>query len=73
MKARLKKVRAAGLPWFVVLEDGNVRGYCYLSLYRERCAYRFTLEGSVYIAPNFQGQGIGKKAVIKCGHMGRGP
>ncbi|HCE9059502.1 TPA: N-acetyltransferase, partial [Klebsiella michiganensis] len=30
------------------------------SLYRERCAYRFTLEDSVYIAPSFQGQGIGK-------------
>lgn len=61
MTARLKKVRAAGLPWFVAVENGNVRGYCYLSLYRERCAYRFTLEDSVYIAPNFQGQGIGKK------------
>ncbi len=24
MTARLKKVRAAGLPWFVAVEDGNV-------------------------------------------------
>ena len=61
MAARLKKVRAAGLPWFVAVDGGNVRGYCYLSLYRERCAYRFTLEDSVYIAPAFQGRGIGKK------------
>ncbi|THD41233.1 GNAT family N-acetyltransferase [Pantoea sp. R102] len=64
MTARLKKVRAAGLPWFVAVGDGNVLGYCYLSRYRERCAYRFTLEDSVYIAPNLQGQGIGKKLLL---------
>jgi len=34
--ARLEKVRSAGLPWFVAVEDGQVRGYCYLSFYRER-------------------------------------
>lgn len=60
MTARQKKIHAAGLPWFVATENGDVLGYCYLSLYRERCAYRFTLEDSVYIAPSFQGQGIGK-------------
>ncbi|OIX90501.1 GNAT family N-acetyltransferase [Pantoea sp. Ae16] len=64
MTIRLKKVRAAGLPWFVAVEDGNVRGYCYLSLYRERCAYRLTLEDSVYIASDAQGQGIGKNLLL---------
>ncbi|WP_333715595.1 N-acetyltransferase family protein [Pantoea eucrina] len=64
MAARLKKVRAAGLPWFVAVENGNVCGYCYLSFYRERCAYRFTLEDSVYIAPDAQGQGIGKNLLF---------
>ena len=59
MTARQKNIHAAGLPWFVATENGEVLGYCYLSLYRERCAYRFTLEDSVYIAPAFQGRGIG--------------
>lgn len=58
--ARLEKVRSAGLPWFVAVEDGQVRGYCYLSFYRERRAYRFTLEDSVYMDVNYQGRGIGK-------------
>ncbi|MDF2043196.1 MULTISPECIES: GNAT family N-acetyltransferase [unclassified Pantoea] len=58
--ARLEKVRSAGLPWFVAVEDGQVRGYCYLSFYRERRAYRFTLEDSVYMDINYQGRGIGK-------------
>ncbi|MEM6162284.1 N-acetyltransferase family protein [Erwinia sp. P6884] len=60
MAMRLKKVCAAGLPWFVAVDEGRVRGYCYLSFYRERRAYRFTLEDSVYIDPTFQGRGIGK-------------
>lgn len=64
MAARLKKVRAAGLPWFVAVEHGKVCGYCYLSLYRERCAYRLTLEDSVYIASDAQGQGIGKNLLL---------
>lgn len=58
--ARLEKVRSAGLPWFVAVEDGQVRGYCYLSFYRERRAYRFTLEDSVYMDVNCQGRGTGK-------------
>ncbi len=61
MAFRLKRLQASGLPWFVAVVDGNVRGYCYLARYRERHAYRFTLEDSVYIDANCQGQGIGKK------------
>ena len=57
--ARLRKVREGGLPWFVAVDEGRVRGYCYLSLYRERYGYRFTLEDSVYIDPAFRGRGIG--------------
>lgn len=60
MAARLKKVRSAGLPWFVAVDDGQVRGYCYLSFYRERRAYRFTLEDSVYIDATCQRRGYGK-------------
>lgn len=59
MAARLKKVRSAGLPWFVAIDKGHVQGYCYLSFYRERYAYRFTLEDSVYIDAACQGRGTG--------------
>ncbi|KML69124.1 GNAT family N-acetyltransferase [Pectobacterium peruviense] len=61
MTIRLKKVLTAGLPWLVAVDEGQVRGYCYLSFYRERFAYRFTLEDSIYIDPTFQGRGIGKR------------
>jgi len=60
MLARLRKIYREGLPWFVALHNDQVMGYCYLARYRERYAYRFTLEDSIYIAPMFQKQGVGK-------------
>ncbi|MCS3432684.1 GNAT family N-acetyltransferase [Klebsiella sp. BIGb0407] len=63
--ARLNKLRIAGLPWFVAVDEGQVLGYCYLSFYRERYAYRFTLEDSVYIDANHQGKGIGKRLLSR--------
>lgn len=60
MSARLKKIKDAGLLWLVVLHEGEVKGYCYLGRYRERFAYRYTLEDSIYIDPGFQKRGAGK-------------
>lgn len=65
MGFRLKRLQASGLPWFVAVVNGSVRGYCYLSRYRTRHAYRFTLEDSVYIDTASQGQGIGKKLLSR--------
>ncbi|ADU71733.1 GNAT family N-acetyltransferase [Pantoea sp. At-9b] len=63
--ARLHNITAAGLPWFVALEDGVVLGYCYLSRWRERFAYRFSLEDSVYIDPRLTGRGIGRQLLAQ--------
>lgn len=60
ISARLKKIKVAGLLWLVVLHEGEVKGFCYLGRYRERFAYRFTLEDSIYIDPGFQKRGAGK-------------
>lgn len=60
MLARLEKIRSLGLPWVVALQEDKVIGYCYLSRYRERYAYRYTLEDSIYIDPTAQRQGAGK-------------
>lgn len=60
MFARLKKIKQAGLLWLVAQHEGEVKGYCYLGRYRERFAYRHTLEDSIYIDPGFQKRGAGK-------------
>jgi len=48
-------------PWIVYEKDGKVAGYAYGSRYRERVAYQWSVECSVYIHPEFQKQGIGAR------------
>jgi phosphinothricin acetyltransferase len=51
---------ALGLPYLVAeMPDAGVVGYAYAGPYRPRPAYRFSLENSIYIAPERQGAGIG--------------
>lgn len=45
-------------PLYVAEVDGRVAGYVSLSAYREKEAYRSTVELSVYIAPDFRRRGI---------------
>ncbi len=59
MARRMSTLLDGGFPYLVAEVDGRIAGYAYAGLYRERPAYRFTLEDSVYIAPDAQGRGIG--------------
>ncbi|MDR2385697.1 MAG: GNAT family N-acetyltransferase [Tannerella sp.] len=47
-------------PYLVYEENGNIRGYCYANLWKKRCAYRHTLESTVYIDKNHFRKGIGR-------------
>ncbi|HEV8685662.1 MAG TPA: GNAT family N-acetyltransferase [Gaiellaceae bacterium] len=44
----------------VAVEDGRVVGWAALSPVSERCCYSGVAEGSVYVAPEAQGRGIGR-------------
>ena len=48
-------------PWLVWEEEGAVLGYAYGAPAFERAAYRWCGEVSIYLAPQAQGRGIGKK------------
>jgi L-amino acid N-acyltransferase YncA len=54
------KIASAKLPFLVAETDGRVEGYAYLAPYKERSAYRYTAECSVYVAPDARGRGIGR-------------
>ena len=56
---RWKKVVEKGLPFLVAESDGIVVGFAYATVFRERSAYRFALENSVYVAPRMHRRGIG--------------
>jgi L-amino acid N-acyltransferase YncA len=47
-------------PWIVAEVDGTVRGYAYGSRHRERPAYDWTVETTVYVAPDARGLGLGR-------------
>jgi len=47
-------------PYLVAERDNAILGYAYASPYRPRPAYRHTIEDSIYIHPEYIGQGLGK-------------
>jgi len=49
-----------GLPYLVAERGGRVVGYSYAGPFRPRIGYRYTVEDSIYIAPEAQGRGIGR-------------
>ena len=65
MARRMQAVLDGKFPYLVAEVDGAVAGYAYASLYRARPAYRFTIEDSVYVAPDFHRRGVGKALLIK--------
>ena len=60
MRRRFERIVALGLPYLVAEIEGGVRGYAYAAPYRERSAYRFTVENSVYIHHGWGRRGIGR-------------
>jgi L-amino acid N-acyltransferase YncA len=74
MIARFHKVRGLGLPWLVAEDGPSFLGYAYADRFRERSAYRFTLEDSVYIDPAFHrrgaGRGLLRELIARCEALG---
>jgi phosphinothricin acetyltransferase len=60
MAGRLDKVLSRGWPWLVAEKDGAVIGYAYTAQFRDRAAYRFAGEDSIYIHPDHMGAGVGR-------------
>lgn len=48
-------------PWIVYEEDGQVVGYTYAGKWKEKSAYRYTVETSIYLDSGHLGKGIGSK------------
>ena len=68
MSQRMQHLLANNYPYLAADIDGALCGYAYAGPYRARPAYRWTIEDSVYIAPDMQRRGIGRallKALIE--------
>jgi len=60
MMTRWYELREMGLPYLVATEGKTVIGYAYASPFRERVAYRYGVEDSIYVHPDHKGKGVGK-------------
>jgi len=60
MANRFRALAEKGFPYLVAERDRAVQGYAYAGPYRARVAYHYTLENSIYVAPDCHRQGIGR-------------
>ncbi len=60
MRGRIETTLAR-LPWLVCESDGGIAGYAYASRHRERAAYQWSVDVSVYVAEQRRRQGLGSR------------
>ncbi len=63
MTARRCAGLAAGHDWLVVRDATGVLGFGYYAPFRQRSAYAWTVEDSVYVRDDVRGMGVGKSLV----------
>ena len=58
MNLRRLAIANQGLPYLVAEADGRVLGFAYAGPFRPRAPYPYTLEDSVYVAPQAARKGV---------------
>jgi phosphinothricin acetyltransferase len=56
-------------PYLTAAEDGRIVGYAYASAYKDRAAYDWAVETSIYLQQDQRGKGIGKKLYLALEHL----
>ena len=58
---RIHEISAESLPWLVVESSSKILGFAYASMWKDRSAYRYSVESTVYIDPAAVGVGFGSQ------------
>jgi L-amino acid N-acyltransferase YncA len=61
MAGRVASIDQLSLPWLVAEAGSGILGYAYAGKWKERSAYRYAVETTVYLDPRFTGKGIGTR------------
>jgi L-amino acid N-acyltransferase YncA len=64
MARRFQTNTKRGYPYIVAEDAGQVIGYAYASPFRDRPAYRFLVEDSIYLASEARGKGAGRRLLV---------
>jgi L-amino acid N-acyltransferase YncA len=74
LTARWSNLTSRGFPYLVAEEKGEVLGYTYAGPFRQRSAYRYTVEDSIYVAPFVVRRGLGNTLlnalILRCTELG---
>jgi L-amino acid N-acyltransferase YncA len=60
MLVRIKNIKTL-FPFLVCEDAGTIVGYAYASKWKDRSAYRYTAEVTIYLDPNHLGKKIGQQ------------
>jgi phosphinothricin acetyltransferase len=61
LRRKFARVEKLGMPYLVAENPrGQLLGYAYVYPWKEKAAYRFTVEDSIYLGPAATGKGLGK-------------
>jgi L-amino acid N-acyltransferase YncA len=61
LRRKFASVQKLGFPYIVAVSpSGQILGYAYVYPWKEKAAYRFTVENSIYLGPASTGKGLGK-------------
>jgi L-amino acid N-acyltransferase YncA len=70
---RQQALLCKGFPYLVAEVAGTVAGYAYAGPYRDRRAYDWCVEDSIYLAPEFHRKGIGRllltRLIVEAEHL----
>jgi phosphinothricin acetyltransferase len=62
---KIERITGRGWPFLVACDANGLAGYAYAEQLRDRAAYRFTCENSIYVRADLTGRGIGKALLIE--------
>jgi L-amino acid N-acyltransferase YncA len=65
MARRLQAMLQGGYPYLVAERAGTIAGYAYAGAYRARPAYHWSVEDSIYVAPDMQRQRVGSQLLTR--------
>ncbi|MEQ8155391.1 MAG: N-acetyltransferase family protein, partial [Clostridiaceae bacterium] len=51
-------------PYIVAIDSNRIVGYSYVSSFKERAAYDWAVETTIYLRQDCQGKGVGKKLYL---------
>ena len=69
---KLNQVRELDLPFIVATSDsGELLGFAYLAPWRQKSAYRKTVENTIYLKHTAVGQGLGPKLLSELVRLGK--